>query len=322
MTKIPSAYRRQCPPGGRFENMVTRDGLRLRTAQWHPADRADSRGTVVLLQGHREFIEKYFEFIHDWLGRGYSVYTLDLRGQGLSDGHLQDRRKNYVPSFDLYLHDAHDFIVTHGLVRKRQPSSPLILVGHSQGGHLALRYLRDHPGVFDKAIVMAPMVNIHFGNEVVETVASWVVRANMFMGKHESHAPGQAMKTSPLQRRLAFELLTHDRDRFADQDYFFSQNPALHTGGATYGWLDAALKSIARMQTALFAESISIPVLMLLAGQERIVNNVDALSLADQLPDCHVVLHEQARHEIYKETDDIRQAMWDDIDRFLGYRFL
>jgi lysophospholipase len=44
-----------------------------------------ARGTVVLLQGRNECIEKYYETIRHFTGRGLWVATFDWRGQGRSD---------------------------------------------------------------------------------------------------------------------------------------------------------------------------------------------------------------------------------------------
>ena len=40
------------------------------------------RGTVVVLGGRAEFIEKYFEVIGELLARDFAVAALDWRGQG------------------------------------------------------------------------------------------------------------------------------------------------------------------------------------------------------------------------------------------------
>jgi hypothetical protein len=57
-----------------------RDGLGLRYALSVP--HGSCRGTVVLMLGRADFIEKYFETIADLQGRGFAVATLDWRGQG------------------------------------------------------------------------------------------------------------------------------------------------------------------------------------------------------------------------------------------------
>jgi lysophospholipase len=59
-------------------------GKRLRYAIFK-SDTTRARGTVVLLQGRNECIEKYYETIEHFTRRGLWVATFDWRGQGLSD---------------------------------------------------------------------------------------------------------------------------------------------------------------------------------------------------------------------------------------------
>ena len=60
------------------------------------------QGTVCILQGRAEFIEKYFETVGDLLLRGFAVATFDWRGQGLSARRLGNPRKGHVRRFDDY----------------------------------------------------------------------------------------------------------------------------------------------------------------------------------------------------------------------------
>ena len=47
-------------------------GVQLRCARW-PASTKQVRGTVCLIQGRTEYIEKYYEVIADLRGRGFAV---------------------------------------------------------------------------------------------------------------------------------------------------------------------------------------------------------------------------------------------------------
>ena len=67
------------PPGARVIPVPTADGLTLRAAIWEPTT-PETRGTVCLLQGRAEFIEKYFEVVGELLGSGFAVATFDWRG--------------------------------------------------------------------------------------------------------------------------------------------------------------------------------------------------------------------------------------------------
>ena len=59
------------------------DNLSIRHGRWR-TDRAQKSGTVILLTGRREFMEKYADIIAELNQRGFDVYSLDWRGQGLS----------------------------------------------------------------------------------------------------------------------------------------------------------------------------------------------------------------------------------------------
>jgi lysophospholipase len=86
----------------------TPDGVNLRFARWDPPP--GRRGTVVVLQGRAEYIEKYFETVRDLRARGFAVATFDWRGQGLSDRALPDRQKGYVRNFSQYATDLEAFM--------------------------------------------------------------------------------------------------------------------------------------------------------------------------------------------------------------------
>src|SRR6201995_2743336 len=110
------------------------DGVNLRFARWLPP--AGRKGTVVLLQGRAEWIEKYFETVRDLRARGFAVATLDWRGQGLSDRALANRQKGYVRSFSDYGVDLATFI--HQVVLPDCPP-PLFALAHSMGASVLLR---------------------------------------------------------------------------------------------------------------------------------------------------------------------------------------
>src|SRR3982074_3953795 len=67
-------------PADRY-GFFERAGARLRYACWNVPGTA--RGTVVVLTGRGEFIDKYAtEVVGELLGRGYAVISMDWRGQG------------------------------------------------------------------------------------------------------------------------------------------------------------------------------------------------------------------------------------------------
>ena len=97
---LSSTLENPVPEGAITGTLKTQDGVLLRHARWAAERR--SKGTVCLLQGRAEFIEKYFEVVRELKNRDFAVVTFDWRGQGLSGRVLADRRKGYVENFRQY----------------------------------------------------------------------------------------------------------------------------------------------------------------------------------------------------------------------------
>jgi alpha-beta hydrolase superfamily lysophospholipase len=68
---------------------VAKDGVRLRLAHWRPVEAP--KGTIFLLQGRSENLEKYGRTDEKLVEAGYAIFAIDWRGQGLSDRLAEDR---------------------------------------------------------------------------------------------------------------------------------------------------------------------------------------------------------------------------------------
>ena len=89
----------------------TRDGITLRYAHWRTTN-PPTKGTVILLHGRAEYIEKLFETVGDLREQGFDVLTFDWRGQGGSQRLLDDRRRGFVEQFDQYIQSQQNIIDT------------------------------------------------------------------------------------------------------------------------------------------------------------------------------------------------------------------
>ncbi|MBL8547160.1 MAG: alpha/beta hydrolase, partial [Hyphomonadaceae bacterium] len=88
------------PPDGAEEHWLEgRGGVKVRVLT-APATRGEARGSVIVAPGRTEFIEKYFEVIRELQARGFAVFCIDWRGQGLSGREVENSLKGHVVSFD------------------------------------------------------------------------------------------------------------------------------------------------------------------------------------------------------------------------------
>jgi len=288
------------------------DGTAIRNALWSPRGK-NPLGSVVLLGGRKEFLEKYTETAADLNQRGFVVFGFDWRGQGLSSRMLPDRLKGFVRNYDDYVQDLEEFFQ-----RVVQPVAvrPIYLLAHSMGGHVALRYLHRQPPGFDKAVLVAPMLDIN-----TKPFPRWLVKGLVWLGHRigsdEALVPGSDKRTN-FDRPFEGNALTADPRRFAMEKNAVAQNPDLALGGVTFAWLSATFASIAHIRRPGFLEEVRVPLLMVAAGTDRVVSVAAQKSGCRRLPNCRLLIISEARHEILMETDAIRTRFWKAFDAFIA----
>ena len=295
--------------GGTVHWLEPEPGIRVRAAHWPAGD----RGTVLLLNGRTEFIEKYLETVAELQSRGFAVWTLDWRGQGLSTRPLPDPLLNHVDSFETYLGDLDHLLDTLILPTLK---APLVLLAHSMGGHLGARLLTRRPTLITRAILTAPM--IAFRTAIPRSLThALIALAHLRPGQSARHGPGTP-RLPQLTRSFATNPLTTCPDRYQELLAQLRTTPALQLGGATWGWLRAAAASIDVLRRPGTISRIATPMLIVTAGVERFVDNQATARFAAHLPHAETLLFPEARHELLREHDRHRLPLWAAIDRFLG----
>lgn len=290
---------------------TTSDNAAIRYGIW--AGEGKPAGSVVLLNGRSEFLEKYEEPARRLVERGFAVFSFDWRGQGLSMRFLTNRHKGHVSCFDAYVTDLHEMMTRVVGPRVRQP---VVILAHSMGGHVALRWMRDHGQLWDRAVLSSPMIDID-----TRPFPGWFVRflARMMVkkGRAGAYAPGNG-DYDPDRQPFKGNKLTSDALRFNDHIRAVKENPHLAVGGVTYGWLLAAFESIDIVSSPQFAAGITKPVLIAGAQCDRIVPVSAQKRLCTMMPQGSFHLIRGARHEILKESESIQLEFWKAFDAFAG----
>lgn len=294
------------PEGGHVAVVEGCGGVPLRAALW-PATVAAPRGTVLIVQGRAEAIEKYFETVGELRARGFAVAAFDLRGQGGSGRLYPDPLVADVGRFQDYVDDVGR--IRAAMQRAGLPG-PITLLGHSTGGTVALgAAVRDMSGL-SRVIATAPM----FGLTAVDLTSAPIGALLAFL--MAAGLGRRPVKTNIDHRTFETNTLTGDAARFARTKAIFAAEPALRIGPPTFHWLKAMRDGILRLAEPDGLARCGVPALVVAAGEERIVSTPRALAAASRLPKGEALLIEGARHEVLQETDPVRAAFWAAFDAF------
>ena len=284
----------------------TYDRRRVRYAVF-ACDRPKSRGTIVLLHGRNEVIEKYFETIRDLTAMGFWVATFDWRGQGGSERLLSDPLKGYVRRFSDYELDLERFIEHVVLPDTRLP---FYLVAHSTGGLVALAAAPGLTTRIERMVLTAPFVALG-GQAVGQRRLALLMRIGCLAGF-------ATLPVGNFSHPVPFENngLTSDPIRFQRNNAIVDSVPELALGRPTVRWLDEALRTMKRVVRQEHLGRIRIPTLVISPTLDPIVPAAALEALDERFRAGHLLAIDGARHEILQERDVYRAQALAAIDRF------
>jgi lysophospholipase len=219
------------------------DGATLAYDAYEPAAPAVARAAILWVCGwsdHRTRWRVPAEALRD---AGYAVYLLDQRGQGDSGG-----RRGHLSRFSQLLGDLQAFR-RH---LRGQSAVPHVLLGHSFGALVVLRYLETQPSDPVKgAVLSAPWL------ATALPVPLWKRAAGRVLA--------DLWPTARFATGLDSSVLSHDPAVAAAYD----ADPAVHRMMTSGAW-----REIQWAQGAVPADKLRIdcPLLLLLAGQDRITD--------------------------------------------------
>ena len=197
---------------------------------------------------------------------------------------------------------------------------PHIIAGHSMGGHLITRALVDGklqaqtPPV--AAVLSAPMLGMKgppvpfFVQHMVAKIMTWIGDPTRQAWKW-SEKPGEL----PADR---INLLTHDPDRYADEQFWRDTRPELVMGPASWHWVERAYASCRVLDSAGLMERVALPVFIASTSSDKLIDHGANVRAAHRLPEGRLFeLGEEAHHEVLRETDAVRARIMTAIGAFL-----
>ena len=274
-----------------------RDGVRIRLALWNATG---PRGTVFLLPGRTEYVEKYGRAAGVLATAGYATLSIDWRGQGLADRALPDRQAGHVDDFAEYQSDLDTALA---FARAENLPEPFYMLAHSMGGCIGLRALMRSTA-FKAAAFSAPMWGILIVNWM-RPLTRLIASAARTFGFDRRYAPGTGPAIYVTDSPFAGNSLTTDPEMW---DYMRRQavvQPALSLGGPTFGWLNAALAECHALQQM---QSPATPAIVGLGRNERIVDTTPIHRRMADWQGGRLDLYDACEHELIMELPATRNA--------------
>ncbi|UCI21155.1 alpha/beta hydrolase [Mesorhizobium sp. B2-1-8] len=293
--------------GGFF---TTRDGKKIRYGLFAAVARP-IRGTVVLLGGRNECIEKYFETIRDLAARGFGVATFDWRGQGDSDRLIRDRQRGYVRSFRDYTADLEQFFEEIVLPDCR---GPYYILAHSAGAVITLLAAPSMVNRVRRMVLIAPFLTLPDLPVSIGTVRrACSIFCALGLGRLYAAWGPRPRHTLPFE----VNKVTSDPQRYRRNTRIYEEYPQLALGGPTVRWLQAAAKASEAISDPDFMARIQVPLLIIAAGADQVVSTKAVEKYARNLRLGSLLMIDGAKHEILQEVDLYREQFLAAFDAFV-----
>lgn len=298
------------PPGARCTTFPATDGVRLRGAVFPPVG-AGGKGTVLVLHGRAEFIERLYETVRDLQVRGFTVATFDWRGQGGSERRLSNIAKGHVRRFSDYERDL-DAAVEHLM---RDLPKPWWILAHSTGGLVAASAasrLSDH---FARAVFTAPFFGLgDFG--IPDRLARILARTLWLLGLGRAWIPGGTARPVHV-KPFEGNRLTSDPVRYRRNAALATAHPELAVGSPTIAWLAGAFAAQRRLLRGRVFDAYRLPTLILSGGADTVVSREAIETFVLRTRSTEEIVVPGALHELLQERDRHREQVWAAFDAFV-----
>lgn len=269
------------------------------------------KGNIAIAHGFTESAEKFREMCWYFLNMGLNVFIVDHRGHGLSHRHNDNPEVVHIKYFDQYVDDLETLVKK--IIKPLHPSLPLYLYSHSMGGAIAVQHLQKYPGVFEKAILSAPMIKAKTAG-IPEGIARFVTRAFILCGKEKEKVIGY----KGFNPERTYEE-SHDTSK-ARFDYYQKkrvENRHLQTAAPSYRWVNEAIKVSSLNLSEERNKRITAKVLLCQPEEDSSVVSELQDVFIKQVKNGTLLRFTQCKHEIYNSVDNTVLEYLDAIESFL-----
>lgn len=269
------------------------------------------RGNMVIAHGFTESAEKFLEMCYYFVKMNLNVFIVDHRGHGLSHRHNTDKEVVHIKYFDQYVDDLQTLV--EKVVLNKAPLLPLYLYSHSMGGAIAVQHLQKYPGVFEKAVLSAPMIQAKTAG-LPPAVAKILTGLFILLGKEQEKVMGY----KGFNPDRTYED-SHDtsKERF---DYYHKkkiENEAIRTAAPSYRWVNEAVKVTAKNLDPERNKKITAEILLCQPEEDATVYMEAEDEFIKLVKNGRLQKFYECKHEIYNSVDNTVKEYLDTIEGFL-----
>lgn len=269
---------------------ASRDNIKIFYQSW---TKPNAKRLLVIQHGFGEHSDRYQNIIEKLKDSDFSIYALDARGHGRSDG-----IRGHVPEFQYYIDDLSDLV---HIALEEEKQEKFFLLGHSLGGVIVLQYAMElhNQDKMHGLLVCSPGLKVKFDLEklikrelakiLAKFIPEFVVDANIDLNllSHDKTV-AEVYKKDPL---------THGKISFQMANHLFHLSYAIYEK----------------------ASMIHIPVLMIHGEEDGIAEARGSIELNESLTTSKkfLKLYPGLYHELMNELPESRNIVLEDIKKFM-----
>lgn len=306
ISNVNAKWRSEYVRQGDFKSF---DGLNLRYYNAFQPKEETSQGCIVIVHGYCGFWGKFHEIAHYFWQAGYEVFFLEQRGHGYCGKQTDDKDMVHVGDYSDYVKDVK--LLMDNVILPSIGNIPCILFSHSMGGAIGTLFMEEHPGYFEGAVLSSPMFSIKTGKIPKIAVYLLRVKVKLFRQELQPFPGGKRFDGIPVFASSS----TRSEVRY---NYIFNQrlkDEHYHTYMFSNGWGCASFRATGKVLKN--AAKVKVPVLMFTSGNDSFVN-MDGAEIFKKRAACVKHIHfEEAKHELFNDTDEVRAVYFNNIFDFI-----
>ena len=227
--------------------------------------------------------------------KGYLFYALDRRGHG----NCEKKDIGYVKNYDYYVKDIVAFI---DFIKAEEKPDKVVLIGHSNGGGLAITTAIKHKNIVNNLVLSAPTIRL-LGN-----------RFTLFIQEILAYVLGTFIPKMKFPHGIKPEELCRDeevlKERLADPLYWSK---------GSLRWIRSIFR-FSKFNRRNFSK-LNTPALFLIPEYDCIVDSKTTLKffpLIKEKPGMKLNYYTEHLHELFNETPEKRKKIFEDIEEYLN----